>query len=119
MITGTLLYTFFKGELVGRDEFGNRYYRGKGKPMLHREKRWVILKDREASTVPSEWHAWLHHTVKDPLTEEAAKAARWQKEHQPNLTGTAAAFRPAGHEYKGGQRARATGDYESWSPLDG
>ena len=26
---GTILYTFFKGRLVGRDEFGNKYYEAK------------------------------------------------------------------------------------------
>lgn len=116
MIAGTLFYTWLKGEQIGTDEFGNRYFRGKGKPFLHREKRWVLLKDKEASTIPPEWHAWLHHTAGAPLTEEAAHAARWQKEHVPNLTGSIEAYRPAGHEFKGGRRARTTGDYEAWSP---
>jgi len=102
------------GDLVGTDEFGNHYYRGKGKKLQGRERRWVIYQGEvEASKVPSEWHAWLHHTVAEPLTEEAAKSRSWQ---QPNLTGTAHAYRPAGHEFKGGQRAAATGDYEAWSP---
>ena len=33
-----------------------------------------------------------------------------------NLTGTGDAYRPGGHEFKGGERASATGDYEAWSP---
>jgi NADH:ubiquinone oxidoreductase subunit len=40
----------------------------------------------------------------------------WQKPHQPNLTGTTEAFRPAGHLLEGGQRAKGTGDYEAWHP---
>jgi NADH:ubiquinone oxidoreductase subunit len=40
----------------------------------------------------------------------------WQKPHQPNLTGTAQAYRPPGHDYRGGHRAKATGDYEPWQP---
>ena len=34
----------------------------------------------------------------------------------PNLTGTKAAYRPPGHILKGGQRDKATGDYEAWTP---
>ena len=49
-----------------------------------------------------------------PLPED--KRHPWQQEHQPNLTGTAAAYRPPGHELEGGRRARATGDYEAWTP---
>ncbi len=117
MSLGTWIYTMLNGDLVGTDEFGNRYYRGKGKKLQGRERRWVVYQGRpEASKVPSEWHAWLHHTVEEPLTEEAAKSRSWQQPHRPNLTGTANAYRPDGHEFKGGQRAAATGDYEAWSP---
>ena len=85
----TWIYTLVNGALVGRDEFGNRYFRGKGRKLNGRERRWVIYKgETEASGVPPEWHAWLHHTVDVPLTEEAAKAPTWHKTHEPNLTGT-------------------------------
>ena len=113
----TWLYTLVNGDKVGVDEFGNRYYRGKGKTLHGRERRWVVYKgSAEASKVPPEWHAWLHHTVDESLTEGAAKAKSWQKPHLPNLTGTPAAYRPAGHDYRGGRRAPATGDYEPWKP---
>ena len=42
---GTQLWTALYGELVGEDEFGNRYYRTKGgkiDPTLGFERRWVI-----------------------------------------------------------------------------
>ncbi len=117
MDIGTMLHTWMNGVLVGKDEFGNRYYRSKGARLNGRERRWVMFKkDKEASTVPPEWHAWLHHTVDEPLTEEAAKARTWQKAHEANPTGTANAYRPKGHDYMGGNRARATGDYEPWTP---
>ena len=113
----TRFHTWFTGELVGTDAFGNRYYRGKGAKLQGRERRWVIYNgDVDASRVPPEWHAWLHHTTDKPLTESAAKARPWQKEHTPNLTGTPDAYRPAGHDLKGGKRAAATGDYEAWTP---
>lgn len=113
----TRLYTWLRGQLIGTDEFGNRYYRSTG-PRLHgRERRWLLFKGEvEASVIPPEWHAWLHHTSDKPLTESAAKARPWQKEHRPNRTGTPDAYRPAGHDLEGGRRARATGDYEAWTP---
>jgi NADH:ubiquinone oxidoreductase subunit len=32
------------------------------------------------------------------------------------LTGTPDGYRPAGHDYEGGIRARAAADYEAWTP---
>ena len=50
-------------------------------------------------------------------TETGHQVSRaWQKPHVPNLTGTADSYRPAGHDYQGGKRAKATGDYEAWTP---
>jgi len=113
----TRIYTILNGAFVGRDEFGNKYYRGKGRKLNGRERRWVVFKAKaEASCVPPEWHAWLHFTVDVPLTEEAAKAYSWQQSHQPNLTGTPDAYRPPGHQLEGRERGRSTGDYEAWSP---
>ena len=74
---GTQLWTWRYGELVGQDEFGNRYYRtrgGKIDPTLLMERRWVIYNgEAEASMVPPSWHGWLHHTVDLPPTEESYK----------------------------------------------
>jgi NADH:ubiquinone oxidoreductase subunit len=119
---GTRIYCWLRGEQVGSDQFGNRYYREKGGGKVHadslrKERRWVIYAGEvEASRVPAEWHAWLHHTTQD-LPPEGGPAKRpWQKEHLPNLTGTAAAYRPPGHILQGGQRDKATGDYEPWVP---
>jgi NADH:ubiquinone oxidoreductase subunit len=119
---GTRIYCWLRGEQVGSDQFGNRYYREKGGGKVHadslrKERRWVIYDGEvEASRVPAEWHAWLHHTTQD-LPPEGGPAKRpWQKEHLPNLTGTAAAYRPPGHILQGGQRDKATGDYEPWVP---
>jgi NADH:ubiquinone oxidoreductase subunit len=119
---GTRIYSWLRGERVGTDQFGNRYYREKGGGKVHadslrKERRWVIYDGEvEASRVPAEWHAWLHHTTQD-LPPEGGPAKRpWQKDHLPNLTGTAAAYRPPGHILQGGQRDKATGDYEPWVP---
>ncbi len=117
MITGTILFTWLKGQQVGKDQYGNRYFRSRGKKLWGRERRWVLYKGRhEASKVPPEWHAWLHHTSAEPLTASVTDTPSWQKEHLPNLTGTTLAYLPAGHDLAGGRRAPATGDYEAWTP---
>jgi len=117
MKLGTLFHTWINGELVGTDEFGTRYFRARKKKRYGREQRWCLFKGKDdSSRVPPEWHAWLHHTVEEPLTHLSTEIKPWQKEHQANPTGTAEAYRPAGHDYKGGERARATGDYEAWTP---
>ena len=119
---GTRLYTWLRGEVVGRDQFGNSYYREKGGGRVHpdslrRERRWVIYDGEiEASRVPPDWHAWLHHTSDETPPEGGLPKKPWQKEHQPNLSGTDQAYRPPGHTLAGGRRARGTGDYEPWKP---
>ena len=113
----TKIYTFFTGARVGMDEFGNKYYRGKGRKLNGRERRWVVFSGKEdASKIPAEWHAWLHHTVEMPLSQEAIQASSWQKAHLENLTGTENAYRPKGHANQGGKREHATGDYQAWIP---
>jgi NADH:ubiquinone oxidoreductase subunit len=120
---GTRLYTWLKGELVGSDGFGNRYYRERwGRPLKRgggresRERRWVIYRGEvEASRVPQLWHAWLHHTS-DAVPQDDGRKYPWEKAHVPNLTGTPLAYRPPGSPLKGGARQRASGDYEPWTP---
>lgn len=118
---GTRIFTSFRGEFVGQDSFGNRYFQEKRrtrKVRVHwdRRRRWVIYKAiAEASTVPPEWNSWLQHTVDSPPSGEMSRY-EWEKEHLPNLTGTATAYRPPGSALAEGQRDRATGDYEPWRP---
>ena len=109
---GTLLDSWRHGGQVGEDALGNRYFRSNdGK------RRWVLYNgSNDASRVTPEWHGWLHGTF-DELPDLTLPAPRaWQAEPQANLTGTAAAYRPAGALERGGQRAAATGDYEAWQP---
>ncbi len=115
MTLGTLLFTWFRGRLVGRDGAGNRYYEERRPRRRLRARRWVLYAAApEASAVPPEWHAWLHYTTDAPLS--GSTRWPWQKPHLPNLTGTPASYRPPGHDYEGGRRSPATGDYEAWSP---
>jgi NADH:ubiquinone oxidoreductase subunit len=116
MNIGTWLFTRLKGRQIGSDAAGNIYYEEKRqRPGSLRNRRWVAYAGPlEASVVPPEWHAWLHYTTDVPLPETGRKV--WQKPHLANLTGTPASYRPPGHDYEGGNRARATGDYEAWTP---
>ncbi len=114
---GTRIFTMLRGEFVGRDDFGNRYYREKRTPAGRREKRWVLYaSETEASRVPPAWHGWLHHIVNYSPAAQPTEVKSWEKPHLPNLTGTPAAYRPPGHILQGGQRDKATGDYEPWRP---
>jgi NADH:ubiquinone oxidoreductase subunit len=110
--------TFSGGRLVGEDVLGNRYYSGKPRKGYNRDRRWVIYKgEPEASSVPPEWHGWLHHQTDEvPAAGGGSFRQPWQKPHQPNLTGTSGAYRPPGHILSGGRRDKATGDYEAWTP---
>ena len=117
---GTLFTIKKQGEFVGEDSLGNRYYEARTARDSYdvgRRRRWVIYKGyAEASKIPPEWHGWMHYTWDEPPTKDPVLRRAWELDHQPNLTGSAASYRPAGHDYAGGKRAAASGDYESWTP---
>lgn len=117
MTIGTRLFTWLRGELVGEDAQGNRYYRERKAPTGRRQKRWVLYRgEAEASRVPPDWHGWLHHTVSEPPPPGGLPHKAWEKDHVRNLSGTALAYHPAGSVAGTGRRAAATGDYEAWKP---
>ena len=89
---GTQLFTWRKGQKVGEDDQGNIYYQTRdGK------RRWVIFNgEAEASRVPPDWHGWLHHTYAETPTTGRLPHKKWEKPHEPNMTGTPAAYAPAG-----------------------
>lgn len=107
---GTRLFTRFRGEKVGEDDQGNVYYRN-----ADDSKRWVIYAGEPlASKVPAEWHGWLHNTFKDTPDERPLPHKTWEKPHLGNLTGSAAAYHPAGSMLRPDPVERA--DYEAWQP---
>ena len=109
---GMRLTLWRRGEFVGKDEFGNKYYRDK---KGHR--RYVIYNGTsEASSIPPGWHGWMHYITDVPPVDEKYQPRSWQKTHQSNQTGTAHAYRPDGSTLASGQRPPATGDYEAWQP---
>ena len=61
---GTFLKTLLTGKFVGKDEFGNKYYRNK------KDERWVVYADKiEATKITSNWYLWMHHTI-DKIPDE-------------------------------------------------
>lgn len=113
---GTRFFTWRSGKKVGTDEFGNTYYEG-GKDSDGRPKRWVIYNGyAEASAIPPGWHGWMHHRTDVAPSAENYVAHEWEKSHQANLTGSAAAYRPRGSVLTNEERPRVTGDYDAWTP---
>ncbi|MCB2065754.1 MAG: NADH:ubiquinone oxidoreductase subunit NDUFA12 [Erythrobacter sp.] len=113
---GTMLWTLRKGEHVGTDAQGNKYYRAKAR-QGQLERRWVIYQGaNDASRVPSEWHGWLHHSYDELPESHLAPPKVWEADYSPNATGTQGRYLPAGALERGGRRAAATGDYEAWTP---
>jgi len=109
---GTALFTWRNGEQVGADSQGNRYFRESNGG----RRRWVLYDGEvDASRVPPEWHAWLHHTVEATPVEQPPLVKPWEKDHLPNLTGTAGAHHPKGSLLKANTAAPAR-DYQAWSP---
>ena len=64
---GTFLKTLFFGTYVGKDEYGNKYFKSKN------NERWVIYSNKiEATKITSDWYLWMHHTV-DKTPDEKNK----------------------------------------------
>ena len=85
---GTFLKTLFSGIYVGKDIFGNKYYKNK------KDERWVIYSSNiEATRITSDWYLWIHHTI-DKIPDDKIKKYSWQKKHQENQTGTSNSFKP-------------------------
>ena len=108
----TRLHTWRKGRRVGTDSYGNTYYESRDGA-----RRWVIYDgSNDASRVAPEWHGWLHGAFDDVPESRLPPPKIWEVEYTPNATGTAQAYRPQGALERGGNRARATGDYDAWTP---
>lgn len=106
----TQLFTWRKGVRVGEDDQGNVFYKNREK-----SKRWVIFNGEiEASKISPDWHGWLHHTWDETPSDKPLVHKSWQKPHKENLTGTMAAYAPAGSIRQAKPADRS--DYEAWVP---
>ena len=107
------IYSIFFAKKIGIDEYGNVYYSSKKKhPMNNnRKRRWVIYNGEvEASKVPQEWNAWLHHVTKG----KDSRTSIWLNKHQPNQTGSIHANRFNVKRIKN----KINNIYSRWKPND-
>ena len=117
MSLGTKIYTWLNGNLVGEGNKGNKYFCNSKDFKDVKAKRWVMFKDEiEASNIPPHWHAWLHKSIKDPPINYSPKY-KWQKDHEPNKTGTSEAYFPSSHPLsKNYDPEKKQEEYKSWTP---
>ena len=117
---GTSWATFLRGEHVGTDDAGNRYYRtrkGRKDRALGFDRRWVIYDGAaEATKIPPGWYRWMHHQTDIAPPQAVYHAREWEKPHQPNMTGTAAAYRPTGSIMRPDPEAGISAGYDAWTP---
>jgi len=100
---GTFLKTLFFGKFVGKDEFGNKYYKNE------QNERWVIyFNNIEATKITSDWFMWMHHTI-DKIPNNNEKKYNWQKNHLENKTGSKDSYKPT--KIKKDDKLRK---YETW-----
>ena len=115
MSLGTIIYTWFYGNLVGKDEFGNKYYSNLKDFSDRNARRWVIFNGIiEATKIPPHWHAWLHKSIDSPPINYKHKYV-WQKDHEPNFTGTIDAYHPKKHSMSSKPNLDKK-EYERWNP---
>ncbi|XP_046746684.1 NADH dehydrogenase [ubiquinone] 1 alpha subcomplex assembly factor 2 [Diprion similis] len=89
--TESLKVRRFKGDLVGTDHFGTKYYEtplhattSKTKPPRYFE---PVDKDDFQQEVPAEWEAWLRYRRKEPPSEaEVLKNLALMKTKKTNAT---------------------------------
>ena len=107
---GTQLFTWRRGVRVGTDTQGNIYYK-----TADDSRRWVIFNGEcEASRISPDWHGWLHRTWDEPPSDVPLSHKAWEKPHQANLTGSAAAYAPSGSLRVAEPTRRK--DYDAWVP---
>jgi len=119
---GNLLQTKIqnlKGNLVGIDKFGNKYYENRN--LQSGRHRWVEYAEKgryNASQVPAEWHGWLH-VITDRTGDELLmqKPKRYGLEHKENFSGEGEEliYHSKGHALNKGQRDWTR--YQPWEPT--
>ena len=100
---GTRIYTLIFGKFKGTDYYGNKYYQNKS------GKRWIIYNGEvDATKIPNEWYSWMHYLSNKIEHNQELKKFSWQKQSEPNRTGTTKAYHPnkdSKNDYK---------KYKSW-----
>lgn len=93
------------GTLVGTDSKGNRYFERMSPDEQYGRHRWVVYgeldchRGQDPTTVPAEWHGWLHNITDDAPSRNPAAFDKyaWSLPHRGFSSNTAAAYLPKGH----------------------
>eukprot|EP00753_Platysulcus_tardus_P016596 PLAT5872.1.p1 GENE.PLAT5872.1~~PLAT5872.1.p1 ORF type:complete len:187 (+),score=68.65 PLAT5872.1:3-563(+) len=130
---------YFKvGDLVGEDEFGNKYFEdNRFNYGAHRWVEYAAYTMHDATQVPPEWHGWLHYTYdENPVSHpELFAKPDWVKygreegktREKPYGYGSGedpligrhsqdAAYKQPGHPLAADYKP-AEEDFTAWSPL--
>ncbi|KAF0852980.1 mitochondrial Complex I (CI) NADH:ubiquinone oxidoreductase subunit B17.2/N7BM/DAP13/NDUFA12 [Andalucia godoyi] len=104
--------------LIGTDQFGNSYYETALDAQLR--ERFVVpanAKQYDASSIPPEWHNWLHRMTNVPPTSVAPYVPKYAKNHRSNPTGSGNAYLQPAHflnpKYSNVRNAQSV---EEWNP---
>jgi len=124
LLDGNLFHTKVRkvgARLVGEDAFGNKYFE-KIQGIQYGRQRWVEYKDPynyNASTVPPEWHGWLHYISDFTPKDLEPLRPSYLKEHKPNLTGLGDSkiYHAKGHAMSPAQRDWKK--VEPWAGMPG
>lgn len=110
---GTRIEIYLFAKKVGCDQFDNCYYLSSIKNAANHYKRYVLYKSSdEPSGVPPLWYGWLHYLSDDIPSN--IKSYDWQKDHQPNLTGSILAYHPS----KSPKNPALSNKYQAWQPHE-
>jgi len=116
MTLGTWLFTKLRGEVVGTDDQGNRYYQDKRVIAGRRRKRWVIYQGEVEAVACAARLARLAAPHDEYAAADGGLPRKaWQKDHLRNLSGTDLAYRPPGSTLVNSPD-KPKPPYEAWRP---
>lgn len=102
---------------VGEDTLKNRFF--EDKTLTYGRHRWVEYVDGstpDSLKITPDWHAWLHHNIDVPPSQQPLPEPTYKKEASGNPTGTADAYVPPHHRLNSKFHGGAGEKYESWKP---
>lgn len=104
------------GKLVGKDEFGNKYYEEKGVIGLDGNKCcWVIYNGYvDVFCVLFDWYGWMYYIFEYLLIEVLFKCQIWEKDYYFNLIGMVYVYCLLGLFVCVEDCQVVFGDYEVW-----
>lgn len=117
MLISIFCFLSFSTTAVGEDSFKNRYFEDKSE--YYGRDRWVEYVDErnpDSLKITPEWHAWLHHIIDTPPSEQPFPEPTYKKPAVGNRTGTSEAYVPSHHRLNNRFHGAAPEKFEPWKP---